>query len=136
MKATRWLTLLAAATVASVSLAADSVPPRADAGATSSTATPPPSRLDLNLFTPALSSSHLGLRPPSERARAGIGLPFGLNYNEETKLLSMPIDQKNEWGVGLNLDLYPSRPIELAPPSSPLGLQPKRAPGVMLQKRF
>ena len=130
MKATRLLMLLAAVLVATNSLAA----------ATDSDAmlVPPPLAYttDYRLLAPTFSSSQLGLKTQSERARAGIALPFGLNYNEETKVLLMNLDRKNEWGVGVNLDLNPSRPIELAPPSSPLGLQPKRAPGFMLERRF
>ena len=81
-------------------------------------------------------SSTLGLKPHSGAAAyTGINLPFGMNYSSETKSLVMPLDQKNEWGVGLNLNLNSSATVEPAP-SSGLGLQPKRTPGVTLQKKF
>jgi len=47
----------------------------------------------------------------------------------------VPLDQKSEWGVGVGLNLNNPNTVELSPSSS-LGLQPKRAPGVMLNKRF
>ena len=81
-------------------------------------------------------SSTLGLKPNSDAAaNAGVNLPFGMNYSSETKSLVMPLDQKNEWGVGLNLNLNSSPTVEQTP-SSGLGLQPKRTPGVTLQKKF
>ena len=137
MKETRLLMLLVVVAIATNSLAADSVSQGPDTLSTPSAATPTASNFDLRVLIPSLnSSSQLGLKPQSQRARAGIGLPFGLHYNPYEQSLLMPMDPKNEWGVGFHLDLSPSRAIELAPPSSPLGLQPKRTPGVILQKRF
>ena len=77
----------------------------------------------------------LGLKPNSGSVRSGIGLPFGMNYSRETKTLMMPLDQKSEWGVGLNLNLNSSPGLE-QPATPGLGLQPKRTPGIMLQKKF
>jgi hypothetical protein len=47
----------------------------------------------------------------------------------------MPLDQKSEWGVGVGLNINSSTPVELSP-NGILGLQPKRAPGLMLHKKF
>lgn len=82
-----------------------------------------------------LVPGNLGLRPQTGNTNQGIVLPFGMNYSRETKTLLMSIDQKSEWGVGLNLNLNASPSLEQSP-SSGLGLQPKRTPGVMLQKKF
>ena len=77
----------------------------------------------------------LGLRPHAGGTNQGIDLPFGMNYSRETKSLLVPLDQKSEWGLGLNLNLN-SAPVLEQSPSAGLGLQPKRTPGVMLQRRF
>lgn len=124
--------LLAAATVATGSLAADSISQNTD-----TTTTSPSLKLDAEALGAKPTPSPLGLKPQSAPVnKESILLPFGLNYNRDARSLLVPIDQKNEWGVGLNLDVNSSRAVELAPPSSPLGLQPKRTPGLMLQKKF
>ncbi len=82
-----------------------------------------------------LTSGALGLKPQSGSAKRGIDLPYGMNYNSETRSLMMPLDEKSEWGVGLNLNVNSLPNLEQSP-SSGIGLQPKRVPGVMLQKRF
>jgi hypothetical protein len=81
-----------------------------------------------------VTTSALGLKPQSARAKAS-GLPFGMNYSGHTTTLLVPIDSKNEWGIGVQFNLSAPRSIELAPPSA-LGLQPKRALGLTLQKSF
>ena len=65
----------------------------------------------------------------------GSDLPLGLSYSGDAKSVMMPLDDKNEWGVGLNLNLNAPPAVEIAP-NSTLGLQPRRTPGVMLQRRF
>ena len=47
----------------------------------------------------------------------------------------VPLGEKNEWGVGVMLNVNSAPGLE--PATAPaLGLQPKRTPGIMLQKRF
>ena len=124
----RLLTLLAATAAAFVTSHAwaQNVAPPADLH--------PPVKLDADALRAKLTPSHLGLKP---QGNAGsVGLPFGLNYSSETKGVVIPIDQKNEWGVGVGLNINSSKTIELSPSSS-LGLQPgNRTPGIMLQKKF
>lgn len=93
----------------------------------------PPSRSAADTFS-SIESPTIGLRPPPAPPRERIELPLGLNYSRDAKSLLLPIDDKNEWGVGINLNLNASKPVELSPPG--LHLEPKRAPGLMLQKKF
>lgn len=93
-------------------------------------------KVDLNFIRAQLAPGTLGLKLQTPRAGEGITLPYGMNYSGESKSLFMPFDHKNEWGVGLNFDVNSSRAVEIAPPASPLGLQPKRTPGITLQKKF
>ena len=131
------LTLLAAATAATVSIAADTVSNYTAAQNTPPAELRPPVSQESESLRPDLTPAPLGLRPQATSGnKDGIALPFGLNYNRETKSLLVPMDQKNEWGVGLNLNLNSTKALELTPGSSSLGLQPKRTPGVMLQKKF
>ena len=95
----------------------------------------PPVNLDSDTFRARLAPSQLGLKPQTSNLPGGITLPFGIDYHRETKGLVMPLDQKSEWGVGVGLNLNSSSIIEMSP-SSALGLQPKRAPGVMLNRKF
>ena len=95
----------------------------------------PPINLDADTLRAQLRPSHLGLKPQSAGAALGIDLPFGLSYNRDAKGLVMPLDQKSEWGVGVGLNINSSTPVELSPGNT-LGLQPKRAPGLMLHKKF
>jgi len=88
-----------------------------------------------NTLPSQLAPGNLGLKPNSGSVRSGIDLPFGMNYSRETKSLMMPLDQKNEWGVGLNLNLNSAPGLEQSATPG-LGLQPKRTPGIMLQKKF
>ena len=82
------------------------------------------------------SEKSLGLKAPFPRNTEGIALPFGMNYSRDSTSLLLSIDPKNDWGIGLNLDVNSSRSVELAPSIPTLGLQPKRTPGLMLQKKF
>lgn len=93
----------------------------------------PPSRSAADVFT-SIESAPLGLRPPAAYARERIDLPFGLNYSRDARSLLMQLDDKNEWGLGLNLNLNSTPAVELSPPG--LHLSPKRTPGLMLQKKF
>jgi hypothetical protein len=95
----------------------------------------PPVNLDADTLRSRFASSHLGLKPQSAANASGLALPFGLDYNRDTKSLIMPLDQKSEWGVGVGLNLNSSKVIELSP-NGVLGLQPKSAPGLMLHKKF
>lgn len=99
----------------------------------------PPINLDADTLRAqaGYAGSHLGLRPGSHAGNlSSSGLPYGIDYNREAKSLLVPLDQKNEWGVGVGLNMNSSKVIELSPGSA-LGLQPtNRAPGVMLHKKF
>ena len=93
----------------------------------------PPINLDADTLRARFAPSHLGLKPNTP---AGTALPFGIDYNRESKSLVMPIDRKSEWGVGIGLNLNSSKIIELSP-GGVLGLQqPNRAPGIMLHGKF
>ena len=91
----------------------------------------PPSRTAIDAFT---SQESVGLRRPANNLRERIDLPFGLNYNRDAKSLLIPLDDKNEWGVGVNLNLGATPTIET--PQSGLQLAPKRTPGLMLHRKF
>lgn len=132
----RLLMLVTAAALAAPAIAADSVAQQKGITITPTVDSQSARKVDLDAVREPIAPGALGLRPQTTRAREGITLPFGLNYSGEAKSIFMPLDQKNEWGVGLNLDVNSSRAVELAPASSPLGLQPKRTPGLMLQKKF
>jgi hypothetical protein len=96
----------------------------------------PPVQLDADTLRSRFAPGHLGLKPSTSSSIAETGLPFGLNYNREAKSLVMPLDEKNEWGVGVGLNMNSSRIIELSPGGA-LGLQqPNRSPGLMLHKKF
>jgi hypothetical protein len=92
-----------------------------------------PSHSSADAFT-AQDASGIGLRPPASSVRERINLPFGLNYSREAKSLMMQLDEKNEWGLGLNLNLNATTAVELAPPG--LHIAPRRTPGLVLQKTF
>jgi hypothetical protein len=95
----------------------------------------PPINLDADTLRARFALSHLGLKPQTPPNSDGIALPFGLDYNRSAKALVMPLDQKSEWGVGVGLNMNSAPVVELSP-SSVLGLQPKRAPGIMLHGKF
>lgn len=96
----------------------------------------PPINLDSDTLRARFGSSNLGLKP-SNVPGAASALPYGIDYNRETKSLVVPLDRKNDWGVGVGLNMNTSsRIIELSP-SGVLGLQqPNRAPGLMLHGKF
>lgn len=93
----------------------------------------PPINLDADTLRARFATGHLGLKPNSS---SDISLPYGINYNRDSRSLIVPIDEKSEWGVGVGLNMNSSRIIELSP-SGVLGLQqPNRAPGLMLHRKF
>jgi hypothetical protein len=95
----------------------------------------PPINLDSDTLRARFGSNHLGLKP-SNAAGAASALPYGIDYNREAKSLVVPLDRKNDWGVGVGLNMNNSRIIELSP-GGVLGLQqPNRAPGLMLHGKF
>ncbi len=97
----------------------------------------PPARSSAEAFSQ--DSAPVGLRRPASELREHAGLrnrielPFGLNYNRDSRSLLMQLDEKNEWGVGLNLNVA-APPTELSAPG--LQLAPKRTPGLMLHRNF
>jgi hypothetical protein len=93
----------------------------------------PPSRTLEDAFS-LQDAAPTRLRAPAAALREQLDLPFGLNYSRDTKSLLMPLDDRREWGLGLNLNLNSAPAVELSPPG--LHLAPKRTPGLMLQKRF
>jgi hypothetical protein len=126
--------------IAAASIAASAFVTTCLAQNTRDTAAPPadlhpPVNLDADTLRARFAPSHLGLKPQSAASASGLALPFGLDYNHDAKSLVMPLDQKNEWGVGVGLNLNASKVIELSP-NSALGLQPKSTPGFMLHKKF
>ncbi len=95
----------------------------------------PPSRTNDDVFSAQDSGAvGVGLRRPAHSLRERIELPFGLNYSRESKSLLLPLDDKNEWGVGINLNVMGAPAVDLNPPG--LQLAPKRTPGLMLQRKF
>ena len=130
----RSLTLIAAAGIAAAIYA---VP--ASAQSTGQNVSPPadlhpPINLDADTLRARFASGQLGLKPNTGSSDSG--LPYGINYNREAKSLIVPLDEKNEWGVGVGLNMNSSKIIELSP-GGVLGLQqPNRAPGLMLHRKF
>jgi hypothetical protein len=126
--------IAAAATVAGV-FGTNSFAQNATFGAAPPADLHPPVNLDADTLRAQLTPGHLGLKPQSGAAASNMGLPFGMNYNRDAKGLVIPLDQKSEWGVGVGLNINSSATVEISPGSA-LGLQPKRAPGLMLHKAF
>lgn len=93
----------------------------------------PPARTTADAFS-AQDATGIGLRRPAATLQERTVLLFGLNYNRETKSLLMPLDEKNEWGLGLNLNLNSTPAVELAP--SGIHFSPRRMPGLILHKTF
>ena len=105
------------------------------AGAQSDPALQPQTRSAQDIFT-EIDAARLGLRPPSAALRERVAPSYGLNYHRESKSLLMPLDQKNEWSMGLNLNLNAgSTGVETAPDQG-LNLQPRRTPGLIFNKKF
>jgi hypothetical protein len=117
MGGVRWLILLAVATV-TVATAGNAVAQNSVLPASSSDSYNP-IKLKLEDFTNPHTS--------------GIVLPLGLNYDHETKNLVMPLDAQKLWGVGMNLDIGHVKEFST---DNWLGIEPKKAPGVVLQRNF
>jgi len=121
------------------SLAAGSIAFHAQAQSVTTKASPlaqlrPPAVDHDTLHTPPTPGA-FGLKPQSASSKERIALPLSLNYNRVNKSVIMPLDEKDSWGVGLLLNVYSSPGLE--PATAPaLGLQPKRTPGILLQKKF
>lgn len=130
----RLLMLNAAATITAGLLVANSFAQNATYGAAPPVDLHPPVQLDAAALRAQLAPGpgHIGLKPQSA---TGVELPLGLSYNRDARGLVMSIDQKNEWGVGVGLNVNSTAPVEVSPGNT-LGLQPKRTPGLMLQKKF
>jgi len=129
----RSLTLIAAAMAAVAICALPAVAQNAGQNVAPPADLHPPINLDADTLRARFAPGNLGLKPNSG---GGIALPYGIDYNREAKSLVMPLDDKNEWGVGVGLNMNSSKIIELSP-GSVLGLQqPNRAPGLMLHKKF
>ena len=95
----------------------------------------PPVNLDADTLRAQFTRSQLGLKPQTGSTVSGIELPLGLSYNRDAKGLLMSLDEKKEWGVGVGLNINSSSAVDSAI-SNPLGLIPKRTPGLMLHKKF
>lgn len=135
MNNSRACLLLAAAAVTAAAISAESRAQNMGGESSPGNESRTPYAPALGTLRSVLAPSTLGLKPQSGDLKQGIALPYGLNYSSETKSLIMPLDEKNEWGLGLNLNVNSSAHVDQSP-SSGLGLQPKRVPGVTLQKRF
>jgi hypothetical protein len=126
---------LISAVMMSVAISVHAFAQNLGASPLSSSELAPSLRYDSETLLPGRSGT-FGLKPNAAGAKEGIALPFGMNYSSESKSLVMPLGEKSDWGVGLNLNVNSSaRAIESAP-SSALGLQPKRTPGLTLQRKF
>jgi len=126
----RWLMLIAASTFVTTCFAqntGDTNAPPANLH--------PPINLDADTLRARLAPSHLGLKPQSSANSGGIGLPYSIDYSREAKGLVVPLDQKSEWGVGVGMNLNSSEVVELSP-NSAMSQQLKRAPGLMLNRKF
>ena len=134
MNDTQKLTSLAASALIAGSIATSACAQGGN-NATAPTDLQPIPRIDVDILRSKMAPGGIGLKPKYSVVNDGFDLPFGMNYNRDSSSLLMPIDPKNEWGIGLNLNLNSPRALDMAP-SSGLGLQPKRTPGVTLQKRF
>lgn len=135
MHISRLLMLLAAGSLAAGSISLHAQAQSANTDASSRAKLRPPASADFDAFRERLAPSAFGLKPQSERGSAGLALPFSLNYNREIRSIIMPLDEKNTLDVGVMLNMNSAPGLE--PATAPaLGLQPKRTPGIMLQKKF
>lgn len=128
------LMLMVAVTVLAASSAVSHAQSTSASPAPASAEQQPPLKIDLDALRYRGAPDALGLKPPAATTKERLELPFGLNYSREARSLLMPLDDKSEWGVGLNLNINKSRDVELAP--SGLGLQPKRAIGLVINRKF
>jgi len=131
----RLLMLLAASSLAAGSIALHAQAQNANTDASPQAELRPPASVDFDTLRARLAPSAFGLKPQSASSKEGLALPFSLNYSRETKSVMMPLDEKNAWGIGLMFNVNSAPGLE--PATAPaLGLQPKRTPGIMLQKKF
>ncbi len=135
MRSSRFLMLLAATGLAAGFIALHVQAQSAAPDASPEMGLRPPASVDYDALRTRLAPGAFGLKPQSAGSGVGIELPFSLNYNRTTRSVMMPLDEKNEWGVGVMLNLHSAPGLE--PATAPaLGLQPKRTPGILLQRRF
>ena len=135
MHNSRLLMLLAASSLAAGSIALHAQAQSANTDASPQAGLRPPADADLDTLRARLAPSPIGLKPQSGSSKEGLALPFSLNYSRATKSVMMPLDEKNTWDVGVMLNVNSTPGLE--PATAPaLGLQPKRTPGIMLQKKF
>jgi len=135
MHNSRLFMLLAAGSLAVGSISLHAQAQSATPDASSQAGLRPPASVDFDAFHKRLAPSPFGLKPQSGGSMEGLALPFSLNYNREIRSIIMPLDEKNTWDVGVMFNVNSAPGLE--PASAPaLGLQPKRTPGIMLQKKF
>jgi len=135
MHNSRLLMLLAASSLAAGSIALHVQAQSATTDASPQGGLRPPASTDFDTLRAHQTPSAFGLKPQSASRNEGLALPFSINYSSATKSVTMPLDEKNAWGVGVMLNVNSAPGLE--PATAPaLGLQPKRTPGIMLQKRF
>jgi hypothetical protein len=130
----RYMMLIAAASIAAGSMVSVCFAQSTREATSPPAALHPPVNLDADTLRSTLAPSQIGLKPQTSGS-GGLSLPFGIDYRRDAKALVMPLNEKSEWGVGVGMNLNSTQVIELAP-SSVLGLQPKRAPGLLLHKSF
>ena len=131
----RLLMLLVAGSLTAGSIALHARAQNANPDASPQGGLRPPASVDLDTFRENLAPGSFGLKPQSASGKEGLSLPFSLRYSRETRSVTIPLDEKSNWDVGLMLNVNSG--LGLEPTTAPaLGLQPKRAPGIMLQKRF
>ncbi len=134
MPSSRLLMLLAAGSLAAGSSAFHAQAQSVTTDASLLAQLRPPAVDHDTLHTPPTPSA-FGLKPQSVSSKERIALPLSLNYNRVNKSVIMPLDEKDSWAVGLLLNVYSAPGLE--PATAPaLGLQPKRTPGILLQKKF
>ena len=135
MHNSRLLMLLTAGSLAAGSIAFHALAQSANTDASPQAELRPPASVDFDTWRTPLAPSAFGLKPQSASSKEGLALPFSLNYSRATKSVTMPLDEKNTWDVGVMLNVNSAPGLE--PATAPaLGLQPRRTPGIMLQKKF
>lgn len=135
MRTSRSLMLLAAGSLAAGFFALHAQAQSANTDTPSQTGLRPPVNIDHDTLHTPPAPSAFGLKPQPAPKKDLITLPLSLNYSSVTKSLTLPLDEKNAWDVGVMLNVNSGPSLE--PATAPaLGLQPKRTPGIMLQKRF
>lgn len=135
MQISRLLMLLAAGSLAAISISLPAQAQSANTDASSRANLRPPASADSDAFRDSLAPGPFGLKPQPVGSRERIALPFSLSYNRKIRSIIMPLDEKNTLDVGVMLNVNTTPGLE--PATSPaLGLQPSRTPGIMLQKRF